>query len=216
MQSLAEFKGEAAFEFIYQGVLWYCGNRLPRFGGDDGAWVYDRMIILACHNVIPKEKQDPLLQDKLYAERDGVVYKAVLAAKEVVSNNYHFVEPKSQIETRKEYREENNSVLSFLAECCEKSEDVDCMKGWCTTGTLYHIYCQWCKDNGRRFKSSVEFRRQIAAEFKRPYQDLIEHTRIGNFYTCLKLNTVSLEIYHPQFDLNFQAEEKLNFSSTNI
>lgn len=212
----AEFKGEAAFEFVYQGVLWYCGNRLPRFGGDDGAWVYDRMIILACHNVIPKEQQDPLLQDKLYAERDGVVYKAVLAAKEVVSNNYRYAEPKSQIETRKEYREENNSVLSFLRECCEKSEDVDCMKGWCTTGTLYRIYCQWCKDNGRRFKSSNEFRRQIAAEYKTPHQDLIAHTRIGNIYTCLRLNTVSLAIYRPQFDLNFQVEEKLNFSSTNI
>ena len=28
----AEFKGQQAFEFIFNGLLWFCMNRLPKFG----------------------------------------------------------------------------------------------------------------------------------------------------------------------------------------
>ena len=33
--------------------LWFCTNEMPNFGGDKGKWVYDRMIIVKCNNVIP-------------------------------------------------------------------------------------------------------------------------------------------------------------------
>lgn len=54
----AEFKGQQAFEFTFNGLLWFCMNRLPKFGGDDGKWVYDRIMVVDCPNVIPKEQQD--------------------------------------------------------------------------------------------------------------------------------------------------------------
>ena len=73
----AEFKGQQAFEFTYNGLLWFCMNRLPKFGGDDGQWVYNRIMVVRCPNVIPKEQQDKRLLDKLYAERGGIVYKAI-------------------------------------------------------------------------------------------------------------------------------------------
>ena len=75
----AEFKGQQAFEFTYNGLLWFCMNRLPKFGGDDGQWVYNRIMVVRCPNVIPKEQQDKRLLDKLYAERGGIVYKAIRA-----------------------------------------------------------------------------------------------------------------------------------------
>ena len=50
----AEFKGQQAFEFTFNGLLWFCMNRLPKFGGDDGKWVYDRIMVVDCPNVIPK------------------------------------------------------------------------------------------------------------------------------------------------------------------
>lgn len=53
-----EFKGLDGFHFTYNGLLWFCMNRLPKFGGDDGDWVYDRIMVVKCPNVIPKEKQD--------------------------------------------------------------------------------------------------------------------------------------------------------------
>lgn len=54
----AEFKGKNGFEFVFGGVFWFCMNRTPRFGGDDGEWVYNRIMQVECNNVIPLEKQD--------------------------------------------------------------------------------------------------------------------------------------------------------------
>lgn len=68
----AEFKGQQGFEYTYGGLLWFCMNRLPKFGGDDGQWVYDRIMVVECPNVIPKDMQDKTLLDKMYAEREGI------------------------------------------------------------------------------------------------------------------------------------------------
>lgn len=67
----AEFKGQQGFEYTYNGLLWFCMNRLPKFGGDNGQWVYDRIMVVRCQNIIPKAKQakqDKHLLDKMYAE----------------------------------------------------------------------------------------------------------------------------------------------------
>ena len=88
----AEFKGQQGFEYTYTGMLWFCMNRLPKFGGDDGQWVYDRIMLLECKNVIPKEQQDKTLLDKLYAESEGIAYKAIKALQQVIANGYRFDE----------------------------------------------------------------------------------------------------------------------------
>jgi hypothetical protein len=33
-------------------------EQLPKVGGDDGKWIYDRIMVVECPNVIPKDKQD--------------------------------------------------------------------------------------------------------------------------------------------------------------
>ncbi len=116
----AEFKGQQGFEYTYNGLLWFCTNRLPKFGGDDGQWVYDRIMVVKCPNVIPKDKQDKTLLDKLYAEREGIVYKAVKALQTVISNGYRFSEPESVTQARNAYLTENNTVISFFDECMVK------------------------------------------------------------------------------------------------
>lgn len=204
----AEFKGESAFSFIYKGVLWFCGNRIPKFGGDDGTWVYDRIISLQCHNIIPEEKRDPLLLEKLYAERSGVMYKAIQAAKLVVERGYKYTEPKSQAEMRAQYRSDNNSVLSFLHECCEMGDGST--NTWCSAQTLYRIYSRWCSDNGRRPKSSREFRNQICEELNGTFSDLTKHRKTGNFYKALIPKKETETEYRKLFDEFWDPEEASN------
>lgn len=204
----AEFKGESAFSFIYKGVLWFCGNRIPKFGGDDGTWVYDRIISLQCHNIIPEEKRDPLLLEKLYAERSGVMYKAIQAAKLVVERGYKYTEPKSQAEMRAQYRSDNNSVLSFLHECCEMGDGST--NTWCSAQTLYRIYSRWCSDNGRRPKSSREFRNQICEELNGTFSDLTKHRKTGNFYKALIPKKETETEYRKLFDEFWDPEEVSN------
>ena len=168
----AEFKGQQAFEFTYNGLLWFCMNRLPKFGGDDGQWVYNRIMVVRCPNVIPKEQQDKRLLDKLYAERGGIVYKAIRALQTVIRNGYRFSEPESVTAARERYMSENSTVVSFFDEC---------MCPWpkgrinlhCTTGRIYRVYQAWCRENNNGFaKTAKEFRETLAAHLGCAYADM--------------------------------------------
>ncbi|NLI90549.1 MAG: DNA primase [Epulopiscium sp.] len=192
----AEFKGQNGFEFIYEGLLWFCMNKLPKFSGDDGEWVYNRIIQINCNNVIPLEKQDKLLLDKMYAERNGIVYKAIMALKNVISNGYFFTEPDSVIASRKSYMAENNTVITFFNECMEERPDLK-IKDNCTTGKVYDVYKAWCSDNNHGYsKTAKEFREDLSNYLKTPHSDLITRRgKGGNFYIKYTLSDETKENY---------------------
>lgn len=119
-----EFKNKMSFTFLYKGFLWFNCNKLPRFGGDTGKWVYDRIMPVFCNNVVPKEEQDPLLFEKMLKEKNTILYIAIEELQKVINNNYHFIEPKSMQNQREEYETENNTLLSFINECCYIKDDV--------------------------------------------------------------------------------------------
>ncbi len=186
----AEFKGQQAFEFTYNGLLWFCMNRLPKFGGDDGKWVYDRIMVVRCPNVIPKDKQDKTLLDKMYAERDGIVYKAVKALQEVITNGYRFFEPDSVSLAREKYMSENNTVVSFYEECmCEREGGK--ITDSATTSRIYDVYRAWCYDNNNGFaKTAKEFRETLVSHLGSTFKEMTVHTNKGTYYKNL---TISLE-----------------------
>jgi putative DNA primase/helicase len=189
----AEFKGQQAFEFTYNGLLWFCMNRLPKFGGDDGKWVYDRIMVVRCPNVIPKDKQDKTLLDKMYAERDGIVYKAVMALQTVIANGYSFSEPDSVSLAREQYMSENNTVISFYEECmCERS------------GGKFNdsatIYKAWCHDNNNGFaKTAKEFRETLASHLGSTFKEMTVHTNKGTYYKNLTLTIEAKEQYRKAY-----------------
>ncbi len=179
---LAEFKGQQAFEFKYNGLLWFCMNRLPKFGGDDGQWVYDRIMVVRCTNVIPKAKQDKQLLDKMYAERNGIIYKAVRALQKVIQNGYSFTEPESVLVERQKYQSENSTVISFFEECmCERPAGK--IDDSCTTGKIYKVYKAWCADNNNGYaKTYRDFREQLAEYLGTTFYEMIAKRHAGTFY----------------------------------
>ncbi|WP_204614222.1 DNA primase family protein [Defluviitalea raffinosedens] len=191
----AEFKGQQAFEFTYNGLLWFCMNRLPKFGGDDGKWVYDRIMVVRCPNVIPKDKQDKSLLDKMYAERDGIVYKAVKALQTVIANGYSFSEPDSVSLAREQYMSENNTVISFYEECmCKRSEGK--FNDSATTSRIYDVYRAWCHDNNNGFaKTAKEFRETLASHLGCTFKEMTVHTNKGTYYKNLTLTIEAKEQY---------------------
>lgn len=192
----AEFKGQNGFEFIYDGLLWFCMNRLPKFGDDNGQWVYDRMIQIECKNVIPKEKQDKFLLDKMSAERNGIVYKAIMALKSVISAGYQFTEPHSVIEARKIYMEENNTVISFYNDCMTKRPNGK-ITDQCTTGRIFKVYRAWCTDNNHGYaKTAKEFRDTLALHLNTTFsQMIVRRGKGGTFYREYTLTTDAKELY---------------------
>ncbi len=192
----AEFKGQQAFEYTYNGLLWFCMNRLPKFGGDDGQWVYDRIMVVNCPNVIPKEKQDKLLLEKMYDERDGIVRKAIKALQTVIKNGYCFSEPESVSLARQQYIAENNTVISFYEECmCNRLDGK--ITDAATTGRIYDVYRAWCSDNNNGFaKTAKEFREKLSAHIGITFKDMTIHTNKGTFYRNLTLTTETKEQYN--------------------
>ena len=191
----AEFKGQQAFEFTYNGFLWFCMNRLPKFGGDDGEWVYNHIMVVDCPNTIPRNRQDTRLIDKLYAEREGIIFKAVRTLQQVIRNGYRFTEPESVTAARAAYQSDNSTVISFFNECmCERPSDK--IEDSCTTGKVYKVYKAWCADNNNGYvKTYKEFRGQLADYLGTTFYEMIAKRHTGTFYRSYTLDTEIKEQY---------------------
>ena len=204
----AEFKGQQAFEFTYNGLLWFCMNRLPKFGGDDGQWVYDRIMVVECPNVIPKDKQEKTLLDKLYAECEGIVYKAVKALQQVVANGYCFSEPDSVSKARDTYMNENNTVISFYEECMTERPHGK-IEDSCSTGRIFKVYKAWCYDNNNGYsKTAKEFRAMLADHLDTTFADMSVKRNNGTYYRNYTLNLGTKEQYAQAY--GYDSTEFLN------
>lgn len=147
---MVEYKGKNSFNYTYKGLLWFCCNELPKFGGDTGDWVYDRMIIVNCDNQIAEEKQDKLLLDKMYAEREYIISLAIAHLTQVIDNGYVFSVPDKCIQARSKYKVDNDSLLTFVEECCMERPNGKISDN-CTKSTLMKVYQAWCKDNNKGY-----------------------------------------------------------------
>lgn len=139
----AEYKGKDAFTFRYDGLVWANANRLPFFGGDKGKHVYERFAIIQCNNVIPEEKRDPNLLDKLYEEKDAIVNIAIRNFMDTVKQGYRFTESEDMQINRDLYIMENCSLFSFIQERCELgAKDIKTLRS-----CFNAAYAEWCKEN---------------------------------------------------------------------
>ena len=195
----AEFKGLQGFQYTYNGLLWFCMNRLPKFGGDDGQWVYDRIMVVNCPNVIPKDKQDKKLLDKMYAERDGIVYKAVKALQTVIANGYRFSEPQKVIEARQEYKSTNSTVISFFNECmCPWPGGR--INHYCTTGRIYRVYQAWCRENNNGYaKTAKEFREELAEYLGATFAEISTRQKGNTYYKNYSLTQEAKELFVKEY-----------------
>lgn len=133
-----EFKNENSFSFQYRGLLWFCANALPNFGGDRGSWVYERIIPIKCDNVIPRAEQDARLLDKMFEERAAIIADVLIpAAKRAINNGYRFTVPAVCADLLEKYKKENPPAVSFYYERCEMRKADDPCKDRFTCAEVY-------------------------------------------------------------------------------
>lgn len=191
----AEFKGENGINFIFNGVLWFCTNQLPMFGGDKGDWVYDRFIIIKCNNVIPEKEQDKNLIEHLMQEKDYIISLAIDGLKQVISNGYRYDIPESCILLNEEYKDENSSFRKFLKECCiprvkgEKIPDDNCTKG-----KIHKVYKQWYRENyrGNGCETTSEIKRLLESMGK---YHVVSANKGNEYYADFTLNEKTKKEY---------------------
>lgn len=178
-----EYKGKQGFQQTYNGVLWFCMNQLPRFGGDNGKWVYERIMVVNCPNTIPLDKQDKELLEKMYAEREGIIYKAVKALQTVLKNGYRYSEPKSVIDARSEYHNTNSTVITFFQECMCRFDSDNVFDDKYKSGIVYKVYREWCKDNNNGYaKTEKEFRDELSKYLGTKYDGITKRVRGYTYY----------------------------------
>lgn len=158
---MAERKGQQAFCFKYHGFMWFATNALPKFACDRNQHTYNRFVIVPCNNVIPKAEQDPNLEDKMYAERNGIIYKAVMALKVFLANGCKLREPPAVIEARQEYRKINSPVGAFFEECMVPAGSD--RNSIITVTAIHKAFTQWCRGNNNNHSiSNQEFQHELA------------------------------------------------------
>ena len=191
-----EFKGKDKFNARYNGLLLFCCNELPHFSGDRGDHVYERMILCKCENVIPVEKRDRHLLEKIYKEKEAIIYKGVMALKELLERGGSFTEPKEVQENRESYKTENDTVRQFLLECtdlCQSdpntplAEQLPLIK----TADMLTYYIEWCKSNNYPYTNRLGFRKAVSNYFGKPIDEL-ETVNSGIRYYKFRLKTKNI------------------------
>lgn len=191
-----ESKGKDAFEYQYRGLVWFGGNAMPKFGGDRGDWVYNRMLLIMCNNVIPPEKRNKHLVEDLLVESSGIVYKALIALKQAIARGYMFTIPVESQQLLEKYKVDNSPYLRFYNECCverpskwgKKYDNVTCAK-------LHHALKKWCADNTGGLNPKP--------------QDLVDELSRNGIDTSISVNKGYR--YYDAFTLSIEFKETYGF-----
>ena len=96
-------------------------NKLPAINDLTKA-TYNRLLVLHFSRVIPIEKQDRGLTEKLQAELPGVLNWALEGARDLVDQGGQFTEIPESKRLVEQYRREENEINAFLDEKSEKVE----------------------------------------------------------------------------------------------
>lgn len=184
--TFAENKHKTGFTLKYDGFLWFNANELPHFRGDRGLHVYSRFAIIECNNIVPEEKRDSRLLEKLMLEKDIIVSVAIDMLRQAINRGYKFSESDAMIATRKQYAIENNSLLTFVNEYCDRDNYNHKTK----RSEFNSIYKKWCCSNRLLPERDREISKQLFEHF------LIEAFKTnGNYYYPLKIHDEVLKEY---------------------
>jgi putative DNA primase/helicase len=123
----------------YKGFLLYTCNELPYFS-EKGNWVYQRFLLINAKNVVPLNKRDPALLDKLYKERDVIASVAMQYLRSMVERNCIFTESFEMQANRNKYMNSNDSLASFIDECCTLGSTYSTRRS--DFNRAYTIYCE--------------------------------------------------------------------------
>lgn len=153
-----EKKNKNPFSFQSCARLLFSCNSIPKNYGDRSDGFYRRLIIMRFNNTVPVEKRDPDLIDKFRAEADGIFLFALEGLKRLMGNHYQFGETQVNRDELQQYREDSDSVLSFVKECCVvKPGGADAVG----STELFNAYKKYCEECGLKPYSQKAFVQQV-------------------------------------------------------
>ncbi|MDK0862440.1 phage/plasmid primase, P4 family [Clostridium perfringens] len=157
---MAEKKNKNPFKFRPFARLVFSCNELPKNYVDRTEGFYRRLIIVPFNRQIDKNKIDKALKYKFQREKEGILNWALEGLRRLYENNFEFSENELTDEVKKEYKRENNNVISFVEECCE----IDSLFS-CSRIELYESYKEFCVEAGLKALSQIKFNKELEGNF---------------------------------------------------
>jgi len=130
------------FDFKPEFKLWLSTNNKPVIQGTDDA-IWDRIRLIPFTQRFDSRRADPKLPDKLRDELAGVFAWMVEGCLEWQEHGLE--EPKTVTDATKQYREEMDTLASFLDEVCVIGASHRVL-----AERLYQSYAMWCDKSGER------------------------------------------------------------------
>lgn len=149
----ARFLHNEYFEFWPTFKIWIRGNHKPVITDDsNGAW--RRIRLIPFENNIPEESADPDLEEKLLAEKDGILLWMVQGSSKW---NAERLIPSAQIKAASnQYRAECDILGDFISEKCilEHQQKV-------SQAHLWGQWQSWAQQNGHFYGSKKTFTKRL-------------------------------------------------------
>lgn len=196
----ARFLHREFFEFMPTFTPWLRTNHKPVVTGqDDGIW--RRLILLRFGRTFTDAEKDPALEEKLLAERDGILRWMVEGAQKYLQDGLR-LSPRMQAE-RATYRKESDLLGEFLAD-----KTVPNPSAKTNQGSLYEEYRDWCENEaGVRPMSKKSFTQRLA---ERGYAE--GKSGINRFYCGLALASLKVSQSQEVVDRMDRIEGDLGIS----
>ncbi len=153
-----DIKYKPQFTFRPQAKFIFAVNMMPRV--DDTSTATERRICVAQFKNNFRDNPNTALRSDvglLAGELSGILNWMLDGAKSLKEMK-NFVRTEEQTKILAEYRQENSSVEGFVKECLEFEEGAVT-----TTRDLYEDYKQYCNSDGRKFKGSSVFVKELRA-----------------------------------------------------
>lgn len=138
-----KFKG--SFNFISFAKLTFSCNKIPLVADLDDEAYFDRWLIVPFDIVVPKEKQDPFLEEKLNTdlELSGLLNYALEGLDRLLEAKKFSFEAEPEEVKRLMLRSE--PVSAFTYDWLEESGDRD--TSWLSKDDMFGAYTMYCKSN---------------------------------------------------------------------
>ena len=153
----AERKGQDPFSFQPYCKLLFAGNVMPSFSGVDGSdSIMERITLIVFDKTVEKRKRDPDMDKHLLQERDVIVTNALNRLRLLCKNKYEFQMGEDEFRVLDEYREQINSVATFIQQECEYDKE-----SYVYISELYDRYNEFVTDAAIQAEKRSSFRAKV-------------------------------------------------------
>lgn len=152
---------EKPYQIRNRAKLIFSCNELPS-SADKSFGFYSRFAIVPFDAVFTRENRDPLLIQKLKAERAGILNMMLEAYREMKHRGYMTQSARGDLELE-QYKTENDSVLQWIKEHVTVLPRTQTDEKYTAVSELYNSYKNFCDIDGVRAMPRVPFSKRLGA-----------------------------------------------------